>query len=266
MSRTRQSRARERGKSASARAAKPGGGTETGGLIYGLHTVTAALANPRRALGRLHATDNAATRLADLLAARGIAPVRATPAELDRLLGAGAVHQGVALEVAALAQPDLDDLADTQLLVILDQITDPQNVGAILRSAAAFGADALVLTARRSPALSATVAKAASGALEHVPVVAVPNLAQALARLGEFGFRRVGLDGDAPEPFEDRVPEPPLAIVLGAEGKGLRRLTRERCDMLCRLATRGPASLNVSNAAAVALHGIALSPTWRQRP
>ncbi|MCG8560812.1 MAG: RNA methyltransferase [Hyphomicrobiales bacterium] len=213
--------------------------------------------NPERALSRLCLTDNAARRLDAAIAERGLTPVRVTPPDLDRMLGPGVVHQGVLLEAEPLVPVALEALSSARLLVVLDKITDPQNVGAILRSAAAFAADALIVTSRHSPPLSGVTAKVASGALEHVPVVPVTNLARALATLGEMGVDRIGLDGSAPQTLEETPLALPVALVLGAEDKGLRRLTRERCDRLCRIATGGPiASLNVSNAAAVALHTV----------
>ena len=225
--------------------------------LFGLHAVEAALRNPERALSRLCLTDNAARRLDAAIAERGLTPVRVTPPDLDRMLGPGVVHQGVLLEAEPLVPVALEALSSARLLVVLDKITDPQNVGAILRSAAAFAADALIVTSRHSPPLSGVTAKVASGALEHVPVVPVTNLARALATLGEMGVDRIGLDGSAPQTLEETPLALPVALVLGAEDKGLRRLTRERCDRLCRIATGGPiASLNVSNAAAVALHTV----------
>jgi len=243
------------------RIAGPGGGRV---LIYGLHAVEAAMGNPSRTVHQLFATENAERRLAAAIAARRLAVQRVAPAALDRLLGADTVHQGVALEASALPDLGLDDLAGRRLVLVLDQVTDPHNLGAILRSAAAFAVDAVVVTARNSPPLAGSLAKAASGGLEHVPVIRIPNLARALSRLGELGFDRIGLDGEAESRLEDMTVSPPVALVLGAEGKGLRRLTRETCDRLCRLTTSGPiASLNVSNAAAVALHCVVTSPGWR---
>jgi 23S rRNA (guanosine2251-2'-O)-methyltransferase len=229
--------------------------------LFGLHAVEAALANPRREVVRVLATENAAHRLQPLLAARGIAPEPASPKDLDRLLGADTVHQGVLLEAEPLSPLSLDDADQTGMLLVLDQVTDPQNVGAALRSAAAFGASGLVLTERHSPPLSGVLAKAASGALDIVPVILVKNLAQALATLGTRGFLKVGLAEEAGTTLEEAELTRPLALVLvlGAEGKGLRQLTREHCDLVCRISTRSAlASLNVSNAAAVALHWAAL--------
>jgi 23S rRNA (guanosine2251-2'-O)-methyltransferase len=224
-------------------------------LLYGLHAVEAALANPKRPILKLRATENAARRLETALTRRGVTAELASPRELDRLLGADTVHQGVVLETEPLPSVELDEVAPDGLLIVLDQVTDPQNVGAVLRSAAAFGAAGLVLHDRHSPPLSGALAKAASGALDIVPVILVKNLARALAELGERGFVRVGLAEDATQALETLAVTLPLALVLGAEGKGLRHLTRQACDSLCRISTKGSlASLNVSNAAAIALH------------
>jgi 23S rRNA (guanosine2251-2'-O)-methyltransferase len=228
-------------------------------LLFGVHAVEAALANPKRNVVRLLATENAAHRLAPQLLKRGLTPEEASPRDLDRLLGPDAVHQGVALEAEPLPPAELDEVSLDGILLVLDQVTDPQNVGAALRSAAAFGAAGLVLTERHSPPLQGVLAKAASGALDIVPVILVKNLAQALAELGERGFMRVGLAEEATEGLEAAPLARPLALVLGAEGKGLRQLTKEHCDQLCRISTQsGFASLNVSNAAAIALHWASL--------
>jgi 23S rRNA (guanosine2251-2'-O)-methyltransferase len=224
-------------------------------LLYGLHAVEAALANPKRRIVKLLATENAAQRLERPLKSRGVTAELAAPRQLDRLLGAETVHQGVVLETTPLPPATLDAVSADGLLLVLDQVTDPQNVGAVLRSAAAFGAAGLVMPARHSPPLSGTLAKAASGALDIVPVILVGNLAQALGDLGDRGFVRVGLTEEGSEALETTALTLPLALVLGAEAKGLRQLTRERCDRLCRISTRGAlGSLNVSNAAAIALH------------
>jgi 23S rRNA (guanosine2251-2'-O)-methyltransferase len=227
--------------------------------LFGLHAVEAALANPRRPLVKLLATENAAQRLAPLLAKRGLKPEPTTPKDLDRLLGADAVHQGVLLEAEPLPSVTLDDVDANGILLVLDQVTDPQNVGAALRSAAAFGAAGLIMTERHSPPLYGALAKAASGALDIVPVILVKNLAQTLSELGERGVLRVGLAEEASETLESSALTGPLALVLGAEGRGLRQLTRQHCDRLCRISTQcALASLNVSNAAAVALHWASL--------
>jgi 23S rRNA (guanosine2251-2'-O)-methyltransferase len=223
--------------------------------LFGLHTVEAALGNPNRAIIRLRATENATHRLGALIAKRGLQVETVLPKDLDRLLGAETVHQGVLLEAGPLPPMRLEDMDADGILLVLDQVTDPHNVGAALRSAAAFGAAGLVLTERHSPPLSGVLAKAASGALDLTPVVQVKNLAQALTELGERGVMRIGLAEDADAALEDTAVSRPLALVLGAEGKGLRQLTRERCDMICRISTvNALASLNVSNAAAIAMH------------
>jgi len=226
-------------------------------VLYGFHTVAAALANPRRKVHRVFATSNAAHRLSEMAPGALPLPMAVRAEALDRLLGAEVVHQGVAAEVEPLVAPDIHDLPAEGLILVLDQVTDPHNVGAILRSAAAFGVRALVVTERHSPEFTGVLAKTSSGGLEHVPIIAVGNLAQALTLLGERGFWRVGLDSDGDMPLETAVASAPVALVLGAEGKGLRRLTRERCDVLARLDVPGAVkSLNVSNAAAVALYAI----------
>jgi 23S rRNA (guanosine2251-2'-O)-methyltransferase len=249
----------QRDKNRSGRAAREDDGAL---LIYGIHAVEAALANPRRTIGKLLLTDNAERRLQALLASREVAHERVLPKDLDRRLGPDTVHQGALLETEPLVEPALEDLAAEAArrpLIVLDQVTDPHNVGAILRSAAAFGAAGLVMTRRHSPPLDGALAKAASGALDHVPVALVQNLARAIAELKELGFTVTGLDGDAPERIETAPWPESVALVLGAEGKGLRQLTRESCDRLVRLTTEEDwGSLNVSNAAAVALHWAAV--------
>jgi 23S rRNA (guanosine2251-2'-O)-methyltransferase len=165
------------------------------------------------------------------------------------------VHQGLLAEADPLLSPEIEDLAAAGIVLVLDQITDPHNVGAILRTAAAFAVAAIVITARHSPEATGVLAKSASGALEVVPIVAVQNLARALAALKESGFLVVGLDSDAPDDLASLQVKAPLALVLGAEGKGLRQGTRAACDRLARLDLPGAIkNLNVSNAAALALY------------
>jgi 23S rRNA (guanosine2251-2'-O)-methyltransferase len=222
-------------------------------VIYGWHSALAALKNPRRRIHRVLATRNAVSRLSEQ--AVGDLPEAVETREIERLVGADAVHQGIVVIADPLPDLDVDDLADAALVVALDQVTDPHNVGAVLRSAAAFGAAALILTERHGPAESGVLAKAASGGLEHVALVRVANLARALDQLGDLGFLRLGLDSGHFDALESVEPGEHTALVLGAEGKGLRRLTREKCDRLVRLDAPGPiASLNVSNAAALALY------------
>lgn len=223
--------------------------------LYGIHPALAALSNPAREIRRVWVTLNAKSRIEGGGVALPAETETVLPRDLDRLLGPTAVHQGIALEVAPLAVPDLDDLARMHLVVCLDQVSDPHNVGAILRSTAAFGGDAVISTARHAPVESAVLAKSASGAFDMIPLVAVQNLARTLDSLGERGFVRIGLAEEADMTLEEAMAGEQVALVLGAEGKGLRRLTRDTCDRLARLPTSGPlASLNVSNAAALALY------------
>jgi 23S rRNA (guanosine2251-2'-O)-methyltransferase len=234
---------------------KPRYDPDTGPVyLYGLHTVRAALDNPHRIRKALLATPNALARLKETGEIGNVPVTETTPKELDRLLGGDAVHQGVALEVDPVARFGLNDIAQPRLVVVLDQITDPHNVGAILRTACAFGADAVVTTARHSPRETGVMAKAASGALDLVPMIEVRNLGDALQTLKDRGMRVLGFDSEADAPLKPRDGSQPLAIVLGAEGKGLRQRTRELCDEMVRLDMPGPIkSLNVSNAAAIAL-------------
>ena len=223
-------------------------------VLYGYHPIREALrANRRKMLG-LFATANAAARLQSEADDAGVPVMIVEAAALDRRLGDD-VHQGLLLEARPLPALDIADVAsDGGVLVVLDGITDPHNVGAILRTAAAFAARGLVMTDRNSPPLDGVLAKAASGALEHVPVVHVTNLARALDQIGEHGFHRIGLDSDAAADFADVSQAGATALVLGAEGSGLRRLTRERCDVVARLTLPGAIhSLNVSTACAAAL-------------
>jgi 23S rRNA (guanosine2251-2'-O)-methyltransferase len=214
-----------------------------------------ALANPARRIRKLTLTENAAKRLADENIKTRVTPEIVRPQEIDRQLAPDAVHQGLLAEADALDSPDIETLEQEGMVLVLDQITDPHNVGAILRSAAAFAVKAIVTTARHSPEATGVLAKAASGALELVPVVTVQNLARALTALNERGFQTVGLDSEGTENLADVTLRAPLALVLGAEGKGLRQLTRETCSVVARLDMPGEIkSLNVSNAAVLSLY------------
>ncbi|MBR0952903.1 23S rRNA (guanosine(2251)-2'-O)-methyltransferase RlmB [Bradyrhizobium canariense] len=224
-------------------------------ILYGWHTVTMALANPQRQIRKLTLTENAARRLADENIATPVTPEIVRPQEIDRLLSPDAVHQGLLAEADPLPSPDIEDLEQDGMVLVLDQITDPHNVGAILRSAAAFAVKAIVTTARHSPEATGVLAKAASGALELVPMVTVQNLARALTTLNELGFQTVGLDSEGSADLSEVTLREPLALVLGAEGKGLRQLTRETCSVVARLDMPGEIkSLNVSNAAVLSLY------------
>ena len=224
-------------------------------ILYGWHSVQAALSNPQRRIRKLIATENAATRLAQDGVTLRVAPEIVRPDEIARRLGPDAVHNGLLAEADPLDAPDIEDLPDAGVVLVLDQITDPHNVGAILRSAAAFGVKALVTTARHSPEATGVLAKSASGALEFVPIVTVQNLARGLAAMKERGFLLVGLDSEGDADLASLALTAPLALVLGAEGKGLRQLTRDTCDRTARLDLPGAIkSLNVSNAAALALY------------
>jgi 23S rRNA (guanosine2251-2'-O)-methyltransferase len=224
-------------------------------VLYGWHTVTAALANPQRRIRRLLATENALRRLADDGVNIPLAPEVMRPDALAARLTPDAVHQGLIAEADPLPSPAIEDLPAHGIVLVLDQITDPHNVGAILRTAAAFAVAAVVTTARHSPEATGVLAKSASGALELVPIVIVQNLARALAGLKARGFLTVGLDSEAPDDLAAIALEQPLALVLGAEGRGLRQLTGATCDRLARLNLPGAIkSLNVSNAAALALY------------
>jgi 23S rRNA (guanosine2251-2'-O)-methyltransferase len=228
--------------------------------LYGVHAVAAALANPARDRLRLVVTPNAADRLADAIASSGMTPEIADPRRFDAPLDPGAVHQGAALEVRPLAPGGADALAcgPADILLALDRVTDPQNGGAILRSAAVFGAAAVLAPARHAAPETGALAKAASGALETVPWLRVPNLGNALDALAGRGVHLIGLAGEAGTSLGAALaaaPPGPLGLVLGAEGPGLRPRIRGLCHVLARIpGSGGFASLNVSNAAAVALY------------
>ena len=217
--------------------------------IYGKHPVEAALKNPLRVVHRVLATKNAISEM-QLNAA-----TPASPNDIEKNLQAGAVHQGVAIEVSPLPELSIFDLKDSKILLVLDQVTDPHNVGAILRSSAAFGASAVIVQDKNSPEENSVLAKSASGALETVPLVKVINISRAMEDLKEMGFWCVGLDGTAKTLLSKAPKYEKTVLVLGAEGAGMRRLTLENCDLLVKVPINDSIeSLNVSNAAAVALY------------
>lgn len=227
-------------------------------ILYGFHTVVAALANPRRKIRKIIATENGAHRLIEEeKLALPVTPEIVRPDAIAALLSPDAVHNGLLVEADTLPALAIEDVAADGIVLVLDQLTDPHNVGAILRSAAAFDVKAVVTTARHSPEATGVLAKSASGALDIVPMVTVPNLARALTELKERGFLTVGLDSEGETDLSQATLRAPLALVLGAEGRGLRQLTREICDIRARLDVPGAIkSLNVSNAAAVALYAV----------
>jgi 23S rRNA (guanosine2251-2'-O)-methyltransferase len=226
-------------------------------ILYGWHTVAAALANPRRTIRKIIATENAARRLTEEGLTLPVTPEVVRPDAIDARLTPDAVHNGLLVEADPLPALGIEDVEAQGLVLVLDQLTDPHNVGAILRSAAAFAVGAVITTARHSPEATGVLAKSASGALDIIPMVTVPNLARAIDALKERGFLTVGLDSEGETDLADATLRAPLALVLGAEGRGLRQLTRETCDIRARLDVPGAIkSLNVSNAAAVALYAV----------
>jgi len=237
-------------------------------LIWGLHAARAAWLNPKRRFYRLWLTEAGHKSFEKTLEdgrqelLKRPDPKRIERSEMDRLLPHGSVHQGIVLEAAPLPEPSLRDLisGDTPpaCLLMLDQVTDPHNIGAILRSAAALGAGGVILTERNAPGVTGVLAKSASGATEFVPQVHVVNLARALDELRQAGYWCVGLAEEGEQLLSACDLSGRTVLVLGAEGEGMRQLTRKKCDQLARLPTDGPiASLNVSNAAAVALYEVA---------
>jgi 23S rRNA (guanosine2251-2'-O)-methyltransferase len=227
-------------------------------LIYGIHAAAAVLANPKRQIIHIWATENGLGRLKEDGVEVTKTPEIVHPRILDHLLtGQDAVHQGLVVEAKSLPQPRLDQIPRDGLLVILDQVTDPHNVGAILRSCAAFGVTAMVTTARHAPHETGVFFKSASGAYETTPVVRVTNLSRAMEELKGYGFTLLGLDSEADIKIGDAPRSKPLALVLGSEGKGLRQKTRELCDAVARLDMPGSIkSLNVSIATAVSLYAL----------
>jgi 23S rRNA (guanosine2251-2'-O)-methyltransferase len=237
------------------RGEKPAAGSQ---WLYGIHAVQAALANPRRRLGRACLTPRAQETLGNLT--NRVQVETLDPGAIDRLLPPGAVHQGAALEAWPLKSRDLDEILNEakdmrRIVLVLDQLSDPHNVGAILRTAAAFNVTAVVVQDRNAPPQSGALAKAASGALDLVPYVEVVNIARALDDLAKRGFWRVALAGDGDMPLAEAAPEGDVALVLGSEGAGIRRLVREHCEAVAVIPIDGRMeSLNVSNAAAIALY------------
>lgn len=242
---------------------RPARGAERGradadNFLWGRHPVLAALANPaRRGTGRLLATPERAAEIEAGDLAHGHRIETIDPQALTRMLPPGAVHQGLAFKVQPLEGVALEDLAEPAqgVIVMLDQLTDPQNVGAIFRSALAFGARGIVVQDRHAPALAGALAKAAVGATERLPHARVTNLSRALERLADLGWRAVGLDGAGEQTLEEALDAQPTVLVMGSEGDGIRRLVAEHCDVLAKIPMPGGfESLNVSNAAAVALY------------
>jgi 23S rRNA (guanosine2251-2'-O)-methyltransferase len=256
-------KAAESGDFSRRRGASQNAGQSAGPWLYGLHAVKAALANPRRKLGRALLTQRAAEFLGEKLLARVRTEI-AEPGALDRLLPPGSVHQGAVLEAWPLKSLELGEILDApasagasgrRIVLVLDQLSDPHNVGAILRTAAAFGVTAVVVQDRHAPPQSGALAKAASGALDIIPYVEVVNIARALDDLARRGFWRIALAGDGESRLADAIPSGDVALVLGSEGAGIRRLVREHCEATAFIPiTPAMESLNVSNAAAIALY------------
>ncbi|MEO0545197.1 MAG: RNA methyltransferase [Pseudomonadota bacterium] len=223
--------------------------------LFGLHAVENALKNPARSNHVLWASENALGKLGDQIPESSMLTINNVhPKEIDKKLGGDAVHQGVLLETEPLQTYTLEDCWQDNLLLLLDQVTDPHNVGAIIRSAVAMGAGAIITTARHSPGESGVLAKVASGGLEHIKYVTVRNLANAIQAINERGYQTIGLDSEGPRDLQHTVSSSKVALVMGAEGKGLRQKSRETVTNLARLDMPGAIkSLNVSNAAAVAL-------------
>ncbi|MGB0661586.1 MAG: 23S rRNA (guanosine(2251)-2'-O)-methyltransferase RlmB [Mangrovicoccus sp.] len=231
--------------------------------LFGLHAVRDALRNPARQKLRLVLTRNAADRLSDVLPDSPLEPEIADPRKFPVPLDPGSVHQGAALEVKPLdwgSLPQMARIEDGQnpVIIALDRVTDPHNVGAILRSAEVFGARAVIAPARHSAPETGALAKTASGALERQPYLRIRNLSDSLLKLQEMGYQVLGLDGEAEASLDEviaQTPPLPRCLVLGAEGPGLRERTKNTCDQLIKIPAAGNfGSLNVSNAAAVALY------------
>ena len=233
--------------------------------LFGLHAVREAWNNPKRYVHALFVTENGLREFEPFLktATKRPEPTVVSKEELDRAFPAGTVHQGIALSCQPLAEESIMDIIiraenkPKSVILILDQVTDPHNVGAILRSACAFGADGLVLQSRHAPDMTGILAKIACGALEHTPIAYETNLSRAIEKLKEHHYTIIGLDEHAPKKFGDLYAYDRVVMILGAEGPGMRRLIKEHCDVLVTLPTQPPiASLNVSNAAAIALYAL----------
>lgn len=233
---------------------------DTGAVwLWGTHAVKAALANPERRSRKLLLSPGGDPALTALASKARVPVETADPGAIGRALPRDAVHQGAALLTAPLEERDIHDAIEgaptPRRLVLLDQVSDPHNLGAILRSAAAFGACGVIVHERSTPPAGGVLAKAASGALEHIPLIRVVNIARTLDELGDLGFLRLGFADEATQDIHAMDLDRDLVLVLGAEGEGMRRLTREKCDASVRLPTTPEMpSLNVSNAAAVALY------------
>ena len=238
------------------RKAKNGNGGKL--WLYGKHACVAALENPNRTVHHAYVSRNLIDAFKPYL--QGVAHSVVDAKDIAKHLPEDAVHQGIAMEVAPLEGLELDEILDeASFVVVLDQVTDPHNVGAIMRSSAAFGADAVIVHERHSPKESAIIAKVASGALDLIPLISVTNIVYGLKELQEAGFWCIGLAGEAEKTIGEIAENKPakIALVLGAEGDGLRRLTAETCDFLVRLPIHAQMeSLNVSNAAAIALYAL----------
>ena len=232
---------------------------ENGVWLYGYHAVAAALQNPNRKVYRLLLSKETAQELPQHLIPENTGYEPAGRTEFEQLLPKGAVHQGIAAYVSQLPEVYETDLPEKEssVIVILDQVTDPHNVGAVLRSAAAFDADAVIVTQRNAPEATGTLAKAASGTLEIVPLIFVSNLARTMQTLKDRGYWCVGMDGTADKTLRDAALPRKVALIMGSEGYGLRRLTAQNCDFMIKLPISPQVeSLNVSNAAAIALYDL----------
>ena len=232
---------------------------QNGTWLYGYHAVTAALQNPRRKVFRLLLSKETASELPQNLIPSGLNHEIIGRADFELLLPKGAVHQGIAACVSALPAVYEEDLPQKEIsvVVILDQVTDPHNVGAVMRSAAAFDADAVIITERNAPEATGVLAKSASGALELLPLIPVSNLARTMQFLKDRGYWCVGMDGSAKETLREASLPRKIALIMGSEGYGLRRLTAQNCDFMVKLPISSRVeSLNVSNAAAIALYDL----------